>query len=192
MRKLRNNKGVTLTEVLATIVLVGLLGSMISAGIPVITRALDKITTRSRAEMLLNTTVTLLRDNLRYAYEVEKSGDGYLYEGDDGWYYVISKETGTGWILLTPYKSRNVQPENILGIEDASKVKNWHITNDETADKILVATYDSITFADDTDTFTISGLKVYKNTDMSEPIARYVGTDGNPKDLIIRTLNGND
>lgn len=173
----------TLTELLATVVLIGLVGTMIVGIIPAIRNVLEKITVKARAEMLLNNTVIVLRDQLRYAQDASCSGTSCTFIGNDDWRYELSVD-GTKWITLTPLTDETTA----LGISSESQVQNWHILTNEAASGQLIPTYTGITYNNATGVFTIEGLKVVSNTD-STVKASYQGTDGAAKSLVIRSLN---
>lgn len=72
-RVLRSNKGFSLSELLVTLVLVGLISLAMAGGIGMIVRSYTKVVDRADAEQLLSTTVSRITDELSYAraYSIE-------------------------------------------------------------------------------------------------------------------------
>lgn len=75
-KRLCDEKGLTLTELLATLVIVILGSSIVTMGIPSAARAYGSFVDASNAQVLLSTTTTLLRDKLAMASEWSVSADG--------------------------------------------------------------------------------------------------------------------
>lgn len=68
--RLRSTDGFTLGEVLATVVLVGLLTLAVAAGIGVALNAYNDIRGYTEEQSLLNNAVTVVSDELRFAYDI--------------------------------------------------------------------------------------------------------------------------
>lgn len=66
---LRSHKGFSLTELLVTLVLVGLISAAVAGGISMVARSYTKVVDRADAEQLLSTTVSRITDELSYARE---------------------------------------------------------------------------------------------------------------------------
>ena len=64
---LRSQKGFSLTELLATLVLVGLITLAVAGGIGMVARSYTKVVDRADAEQLLSTTVSRITDELSFA-----------------------------------------------------------------------------------------------------------------------------
>ena len=64
---LRSQKGFSLTELLATLVLVGLITLAVAGGIGMVARSYSKVVDRADAEQLLSTTVSRITDELSFA-----------------------------------------------------------------------------------------------------------------------------
>ena len=65
--RLRAQEGFTLTELLVTLVLVGLITTAIAGGIAMVARSYTKVVDRADAEQLLSTTVSRITDELSFA-----------------------------------------------------------------------------------------------------------------------------
>ena len=64
---LRSQKGFSLTELLATLVLVGLITLAVAGGIGMVARSYSKVVDRADAEQLLSTIVSRITDELSFA-----------------------------------------------------------------------------------------------------------------------------
>lgn len=84
MHKLiKSQDGFTLTELLATVVVVTLATTMVAAGIPSAIESYGKMVDSSNAQSLLSTTTTILRDELAMSTEVEMVDDAISYANDE-------------------------------------------------------------------------------------------------------------
>ncbi len=70
VKKLNSRSGFTLAETLICVLILLLISAVVASAIPVAGRAYKKITDSSNAEVLLSTTMTLLRDELDMATHV--------------------------------------------------------------------------------------------------------------------------
>lgn len=179
-----NNSGFSLSELMATVALIGILGAMVVSLIPAIIGVMGKVSTKARAEMLMNNTVTVLRNHMRYSSEVnEVSANKYRFKAEDNWIYEVSVDPdNNGWIIMAPYV-KNGDTITQLEIDSNSLVQDWHLLTNKAANENLNPTFESITYADGL--FTITGLKVIDAEGNVK--SQYHGADGNPKALIIRT-----
>lgn len=80
--RLRSTDGFTLGEVLATVVLVGLLTLAVAAGIGVAVNAYNDIRGYTEEQSLLNNAVTVVSDELRFAYDISTT-DNISTTGND-------------------------------------------------------------------------------------------------------------
>ena len=79
--KLRGEAGVTLVEMLASVMLLTMLALMVGAGLGTSMRVYRGVVAQSEAELLLSTAVNALADELRYAWNVKDDED----TEDNGW-----------------------------------------------------------------------------------------------------------
>lgn len=91
--KIRDKKGFTLAETLLTVVLVLLVSGAVAAGISVVSRTIHKIQNKANAEVLLNTTLTLLSEDLKNTKAVVMTED----ESEVG-YFRIRENGADVWI----------------------------------------------------------------------------------------------
>ena len=67
LHKLNSRRGFSLTETLATLVIMSLVGIMVTTGIATASKAYKQITEHANAQLMLSTTITALHDELIYA-----------------------------------------------------------------------------------------------------------------------------
>lgn len=77
-RKLRSEGGLTLVELLCTVVILMLLGLMLNTGLQMAMRSYQDMTAQSEVQMLLSTLSDALADDLRYATDVDTDDAGNL------------------------------------------------------------------------------------------------------------------
>ena len=111
MRKIKNNKGFTLIEMLACTVTLILIGLICSAGMNLATMSLRESTFESDSQMLESTINMYVGDILRHVTEVETEEDGTVVSFTNDSYYIDegnfvisekgSKELEAGYLLCT-------------------------------------------------------------------------------------------
>lgn len=78
IRKLKENKGVTLVEMLCVIVILVIVTAMLTTGIRFGTKTYKKTVRESEAEMLMLTLTTRIRDEIQYAGTTKVDSNGQL------------------------------------------------------------------------------------------------------------------
>ena len=73
-RKLKSQKGFSLTEVLAAVLILSMVSSVVAGGIPVARDAYEKVTLSANAQVMLSTAITALRNELSTASEIKSDG----------------------------------------------------------------------------------------------------------------------
>ncbi len=166
---IKNRKGFSLTELLVTVLILGLVSSVVAGGIPVARDAYLKITVSANAQVLMSTVISSLRSQLgpsQIADETLTEATEITYlSGKNGAYSTISLDTTSKAITIQEFKK---------SAGDTSPSVSSRILVPGTDD--LYATYDTISYADDM--VTISGLTVKKDE------KEYV----DPVDLSIRVF----
>ena len=76
MKKLNNNRGFSLTETLAAILILLMVAGIVAGGIPVAAKAYTAVVDAANGEMKLSTAMVRLRTELTAATRVELSADG--------------------------------------------------------------------------------------------------------------------
>lgn len=77
-KKLRGSSGFTLVETLCAVAILVLFCLMLGTGMQAAMKTYREITARSETQLLLNTLVNAISDELRYACEPSADGDGIL------------------------------------------------------------------------------------------------------------------
>ena len=91
-RKLRSQKGFTLTEALVAVAILGLIGVALAAGIPTAVRVYRSVTLNAEANVLCSTLSTAIADELRFAERIAEKGDTVQFQsatfGPNACFYV--------------------------------------------------------------------------------------------------------
>ena len=66
-KRLRSHKGFSLSELLVTLILVGLISAAVAGGVSMVARSYTKVVDRADAEHLLSTTLNKMQDELCFA-----------------------------------------------------------------------------------------------------------------------------
>ena len=80
IKKLNNRKAFTLAELLAVVLILALMMTTLSGGLTVVKTAYDKITLKAESATLMSTIITKVADELRFASEIDASGDPITFE----------------------------------------------------------------------------------------------------------------
>ena len=80
MKKLRNQNGLTLTEMLCTVIIVLLFSSLVAVGANAAVRSFRISMADSQAQELCSTLTTAISDELRYAGTVHLTGENTTYD----------------------------------------------------------------------------------------------------------------
>ena len=75
LHKLNKREGFSLTEMLATVLIMGFVGIIITTGAATVQRVYRKVVAHANAQTALTTTITLMKDQLAFA-DPESIGDG--------------------------------------------------------------------------------------------------------------------
>lgn len=75
LHKLNNRRGFSLTEILATVLIMGFVGIIITTGAATVQRVYRKVVAHANAQTALTTTITLMKDQLAFA-DPESIGAG--------------------------------------------------------------------------------------------------------------------
>ena len=75
LHKLNKRQGFSLTEMLATVLIMGFVGIIITTGAATVQRVYRKVVAHANAQTALTTTITLMKDQLAFA-DPESIGDG--------------------------------------------------------------------------------------------------------------------
>lgn len=122
-KKLRDEGGLTLVELLAAVVILILLGLLLNTGLQAV-RTYRAMTAQSEVELLLSTAVDALADDLRYARDVSADGIGFTYTSDSYGAGTSLTVDENGQILAN---GKRVLPTGAYGLKGAYRVKEMEI-----------------------------------------------------------------
>ena len=154
-RKIQNNAGFTLAEVLLAVLILLMVSTIVATGIPSAKNAYEKVVLASNAEVLLSTTMNELRNELGSARDVNASNNIITYRNS----YTNSQSEISKWsgdaskaprdtIMLRRYASGTGSDPVRLTSEKASDG--------------LYATYELVGYNQNTGIVTFSNLSVMR------------------------------
>ena len=152
---MRDKRGFSLGEMLATVMILVLAAGMLAAGVPLAANAYRSVVETANAQVLLSTTMTALRTELGSAQTVEtqaaeETGKITYYSIDTMKTQIANANGSEAGIWFTPYKSNQSDDTHRRLLISAAAADG------------LYATYDSITYNEATKLFTIVNLRVMK------------------------------
>lgn len=172
-RKLKTRKGTTLVETLATVILLGLMGVALVAGIGAVQKAYGKVVRKANEQVLLSTTLTEMRDMLRHTQDYVKKDNVWYFQSETGyWFSFYNSKNAEGkneGIAVKYYYQEKDAEGNMVFKEDGDSGKVYYLVPVSNGD--VSGVYSSIeddTFSAEDGTpaiITISNLKVGNDTD---------------------------
>lgn len=97
VKKWKNRKGFTLSEVMIATLIILMVTAIVAQGIPLAQRAYVKVVDSANAQVLLSTTATVLRDELGTASMVETAASSVTYaSGKTGVPKTLNANTNIG------------------------------------------------------------------------------------------------
>ena len=101
LHKLNNRRGFSLTEMLATVLIMGFVGIVITTGAATVQRVYRKVVAHANAQTALTTTITLMKDQLAFA-DPESIGDASVTgEGFGNSQTIVFKNLNSGEQMIT-------------------------------------------------------------------------------------------
>jgi len=142
MRKLKNQKGFTLVEMLVCIITLMLIGLICSVGMNLAMKSLNSISFDANSRMFESTMDIYISDLLRHATDIENRAEGVVFTNES--YYIRdgkmkintagSGVTDAGYLVCTGGSSS--MPEMMLANKgvyaDNLYIKNFSLSYDET------------------------------------------------------------
>ena len=105
LKKLKSTVGSSLIELLASLALIGIMGAALVSGIGAIQSAYDKVVKVSNQQVLLSTTLTEMKDWIRYSTEFDETRKRF-HAGDGSWFAFRNAEESEKGIQIDFYQSR--------------------------------------------------------------------------------------
>ena len=93
LQKIHSQSGSSLVEMLATVLLLGIMGTALVSGIGMIQNTHDKIVCRSNEQVLLSTTLIEMKDWIRYSTEFNEE-TGRFRTADGIWFAFRNDDAG--------------------------------------------------------------------------------------------------
>lgn len=97
LHKLNNRRGFSLTEMLATVLIMGFVGIIITTGAATVQRVYRKVVAHANAQTALTTTITLMKDQLAFAdpESIMESGTTISFQNLNSGEQTITLNPGT-------------------------------------------------------------------------------------------------
>lgn len=195
-RKLKENKGSTLTELLMTVLIISLIGSALGGGLVVVQRCYRQFTERAHAATLLSTTATLLTDNLEYATSLTNGDNSISFVNANTQARARLSWTGTEGIILSYESDGDADAAADTG-------KRTALVSEAGLTDSLYTSFDNISYQVEKDgraLITVKGLAVYRKATAkgteAAAASEETGNQGEKNsdslaktDLQIRTVN---
>ena len=182
MRKLKKRAGFTLAEMLLAILILLMVSSIVAAGIPAARNAYEKVVLGSNAQILLSTTVAMLRDELGTAWNVETGGskDELRYFSAD-----------TGAVSRLYIDDNMIMLQEFAGLEgiDSSMSTGTArpLVSETAATGDLYAVYDRVSYDGGSGIVEFSGLKVCRSS--NDAVIAVMGDESGGGSLKIRVFS---
>lgn len=171
-RKIRSVKGFSLAETFLAILILLLVSSIVVAGIPTAANAYYKVVEAANAQVLLSTTMTVLRDELGTAKNVTIDGTAISYTTSGGGRVQMvngedaAASAGDGGGAVPAGTTGGTSKDGILKRAGDASVP---LVSKAAANKSLHTKYDSVSYADGVVTFT--NLSVVKDSNEGSVLA---------------------
>ena len=177
-RKLNQQKGFSLAEMLVAVLILLMVSAVVAGGVPAASNAYSKAVDAANAQVLLSTAATALRDELGTAKNVSVSGKKVRYYSADNGNYcelTVGGSEEKPVILLTSYLGEKVTNSasdasggsaTTITYGAADDKVQWELVSSAAITKKLGLTYGSVGFENGIITFT--NLQVLKNNVLAE------------------------
>lgn len=101
LHKLNNRRGFSLTEMLATVLIMGFVGIIITTGAATVQRVYRKVVAHANAQTALTTTITLMKDQLAFADPKSIGAVSVTGEGFGNSQTIVFKNLNSGEQMIT-------------------------------------------------------------------------------------------
>ena len=172
MRKWKDHRGFTLTELLITVLILVMVSGVVAAGVPAAASAYRKVVDNANALLLLSTAKTALRDQLETAkgdiFQPKDPETGAVLNDSISYYSVdtlyttlcIDPENG---ITLRPYETltRDATTGAISAYVENAEYTRPLVSRKAVTENLRVQ-FQSVTYDNMTGLFTVTGLTVIR------------------------------
>ena len=161
IKKLKNRIGTSMVEMLATVVLLGIMGVALTVGVSTIQRTYNRIVRKANEQTLLSTTLIEMRNAIRKSVEYD-SASGRFKSEEGYWFAFRNAKEGEHGIRIEYYQMK----------DDTSPTQTMPVVS-EADGKIsdVYSKFGSIT--GNNGVYTITGLEVGNGTDVSTKLDSY-------------------
>lgn len=183
IEKLTSQKGLTLTELLASIVILGMVGVVLGGGVMMVKNVTQKTQEQSNAEQVLNVAAQLMSDEFAYALEIDaESSTGNVTDAGKNPRF---KSGNSGlWLKFASNSDENTGIQRVYGKSGTGQA--IPLMTEEALTEAFYTSFDSYTYEEDTACFKVKNLAVYRKSDTQ-------GTGGTPvvnlPELTVRVVN---
>lgn len=148
-KKTRKNAGFSLGETLIAILILLMVSAIVAGAIPTASHVYAKTVDAANAQVLLSTTMTVLRDELGTATDVEKTDSTTLTYNKGSRSIAYTEDPAGIWLR---YKRKDAEGNDVT--------ESLLLVSQKAATKDMVVSYTGVTV--DEETITFSGLQVTK------------------------------
>ena len=154
--KLKNRIGTSMVEMLATVVLLGIMGVALATGVATIQRTYNRIVRKANEQTLLSTTLIEMRNAIRRSVEYDASTG--RFKSEEGYWFAFRNASG---------EEKGIQIEYYQMKDDTSPTQTMPVVSE--ADGKISNIYSSFGEGGGIEgkdgVFTITGLQVGNGTD---------------------------
>lgn len=176
--KLRSQKGMTLTELLAAIVILGMIGTVLGGGVMMVKNTYQRTQEQANAEQALAVAAQLMTDEFANALEVKNSA------GSEEAEQVVTPLFRSGnshlWMRFSATDFSGTGIEKWYGdyMYNQADKKVPLLTTATISDQYYIA-MDGYTYSEETACFTVENLAIYKKK----------GTSGTSRKAVVKPIN---
>ena len=107
VKKLKNRIGTSMVEMLATVVLLGIMGVALATGVATIQRTYNRIVRKANEQTLLSTTLIEMRNAIRKSVDSVKDDAGTIrFKSEKGYWFSFRENEGKG-IEIVYYQTKD-------------------------------------------------------------------------------------
>ena len=162
IKKLKNRIGSSMVEMLATVVLLGIMGVALATGVATIQRTYNRIVRKANEQTLLSTTLIEMRNAIRKSVDsVEVEENIIRFKSEEGYWFEFRNASGKGIQIVYYQMKDDTSPTQTMPVvsEADGKISN------------VYSSFVSVTGSDGV--YTINGLEVGNGTDEPTKLDTY-------------------